>query len=281
MHPAPTGVTSSCPSGARIVGKGIAVALICGVVSWGERPGVQLGPAPVQPRGRCPAAPPSELTRPQIHVTLTTWMHNTDMGRRYRAEHREAQAAATRDLLLDTALRLLRHTRPVDLAYARIALEAGVSVRTLYRHFPKSDDLFLALSDRLMASVGVEPAAPLPDIATAMATVRRSFELLEADPALFRVFFAVPTRSRAGGAASMERLLAPYVAHLSADGQRAVAAVIDLMVSPYAWDVLHANWGADADLAYRAITAGIRAILELVLRDPRAFEQLSTLPEPP
>ena len=34
---------------------------------------------------------------------------------------------------------------------------------------------------------------------------------LEADPALYRVFFAVPTRSRTGGNEPTERLLAPYL----------------------------------------------------------------------
>jgi AcrR family transcriptional regulator len=201
------------------------------------------------------------------------------MGRRYRAELRDEQAAATRERLLEAAHRLLGHIRPVDLSYARIAEEAGVSVRTLYRHFPTSDDLFLALSDRLLERVGA--AAAPPDVATALEGVRHTFEMMQADPALFRVFFAVPTRSRTGGGAMVERLLAPYLTGLSADGRRAVCALIDLMVCPYAWDVLHANWGADADLAFRATAAGIRAVLELAARDPAAFDHVSPLPEVP
>lgn len=203
------------------------------------------------------------------------------MGRRYRADLRDEQAAATRERLLDAAHRLLGHVRPVDLSYAQIAEEAGVSVRTPYRYFPRSDDLFLALSDRLLARVGAESSTPPADVASAMAMVKRTFELLEDDPALFRVFFAVPTRSRTGGGDTVARLLAPYVAHLSEDGRRSVLALVDLLVSPYAWDVLHANWGANADLAFRAVSAGIRAILELAIRHPGTFDRVSPFPEPP
>lgn len=195
------------------------------------------------------------------------------MTRTYQSRLRDEQGVATRERILDAAHRLLGTTRPVDLAYADVASEAGVAVRTMYRHFPKSDDLFLALSDRLLSRVyGAGQTAP-HDVASGMAALRQQFEMMQADPALYRVYFAVPTRSRSGGAEGMEAILGDRLAGLSPEGRRAVCALIDLMGSPYAWDVLHANWGADAAQAYRAVSAGMRAVLELAALAPEVFDR--------
>lgn len=194
------------------------------------------------------------------------------MPRRYRSELRDDQAAATRERLLQAAHRLLGTTRPVDLAFSDVAAAAGVSVRTMYRHFPTSDDLFLALSDRLLAAVmGPDPRPPAT-MAEGAAMLRRQLALMEADPALYRVFFAVPTRSRSGGSSVFETIFGERLACLSPRARTLTYALLDLAASPYAWDVLHANWGADAEDAWRAVLVAMRAVLELVERDPRAFD---------
>lgn len=190
--------------------------------------------------------------------------------RRYRSPLREEHAAATRDRLLTSAHALLRTVRPVDLSYNQLAAEAEVSVRTVYRHFPTSDDLFRALSDRLLGQLlgpGVGPRDPL-DLRGGKALLARQFALMEADPALFRVFFAVPTRSRTGGNEPVERMFSPHVAHLGPRERAMVLAMIDLVASPYAWDVLHANWGLPAGDATQASLFAIRAVLDLALTSP-------------
>lgn len=203
------------------------------------------------------------------------------MTRVYRSRLREEQAAATRERILDAAHKLLGTTRPVDLAYADIAAESGVAVRTLYRHFPTPDDLFLALSDRLLGAIMGEGQTGPTDVTSGMRALRTQFAMLEADPALYRVFFAVPTRSRSGGSEGLEEILGDQLAGLSPAGRRAVCGLIDLMGSPYAWDVLHANWGADAGQAYRAVSAGFRAVMELVARSPEVFDLDEPLSEEP
>jgi AcrR family transcriptional regulator len=204
------------------------------------------------------------------------------MTRPYRSDLRDDQAAATRERILDAAHRLLGTTRPVDLAYADVAREANVSVRTLYRHFPAPEDLFLALSDRLLTEIlGAEKQMPT-DVPSALQVMRRQFELLERDPALYRVFFAVPTRSRHGGPGPLfEAIFGERLAAVPEAQRRQVWALLDLLGSPYAWDVLHANWGADGERAYRAAMFGMRAVLELAEREPALLDCPEPfLPEP-
>jgi AcrR family transcriptional regulator len=70
--------------------------------------------------------------------------------RAYRSAVREAQAEANRRRVVDAAYRLLKTTRPVDLSYADVAETAGVSVRTVYRNFPRADDLFAAVAQEVL-----------------------------------------------------------------------------------------------------------------------------------
>ncbi|MCK6528431.1 TetR/AcrR family transcriptional regulator [Myxococcota bacterium] len=197
------------------------------------------------------------------------------MARTYRSPLRESQALATRARILDTAWVLLRTTRAADLTFELLAAEAQVSVRTVYRHFPRADDLFLALSDRLFEKLGAEGDDPQhPTRYTredGEALIRRQFAAMQADPAVFRAFFAVPTRSRIRGPHPLEYMFASTLAPLPPEERRMALGLLDLLGSPYAWDVLHANWGNDADQSSRAALAGIRAILDMLARDPRAL----------
>ncbi len=60
----------------------------------------------------------------------------------YRSPLREAQAAATRDRILDAVATLFE--RGDDPTYGAIAAVAAVQERTVYRHFPSKDDLYRA-----------------------------------------------------------------------------------------------------------------------------------------
>lgn len=190
--------------------------------------------------------------------------------RAYRSDLREALAEDTRVRIVEAAYRLLKTTRPVDLSYADVAEAAGVSLRTVYRAFPTPDDLFVAVSDRLFETIGA-PDPVETDLDAMIALLRREFETLDADPALFRVIFAVPTRSRWNPRALYDRLFAPYLEALSERDRVAAYALIDLLSCPYAWDVMHHNWKVPADRAVRAILVALRALFDHLKRTPEAL----------
>ena len=67
------------------------------------------------------------------------------VGGTYHSPLRASQAAATRERIVAACVALMH--RGADLTYASVATEAGVQERTVYRHFPKKEDLEAALWD--------------------------------------------------------------------------------------------------------------------------------------
>lgn len=62
--------------------------------------------------------------------------------------------------------------------------------------------------------------------------------------------------------------MGPLLADLPEPRRSAVFAVVDLLSSPYAWDVFHHNWGLEPELTFRATLVATRAVIDAVVRDP-------------
>jgi len=107
---------------------------------------------------------------------------------------RERQADLVRTSALDAAIAALETRGVDDLSMADIAAAAGVSLRTLYRHFPDRAALLQAAGERLYASLGVPFAiASVQDIAPSF---REAARRLADRPTLVRAL----VRSNAGRA---------------------------------------------------------------------------------
>src|SRR5215218_1565947 len=65
--------------------------------------------------------------------------------RSYDNSHRAAQAGQTRTAILDALVRVIARG-VAELSMPAVAQEAGVSLRTVYRHFPTKRDLLSALA---------------------------------------------------------------------------------------------------------------------------------------
>lgn len=75
--------------------------------------------------------------------------------RSYHSPRREAQAARTREAIVDAARRLLRaEAGRTGATMEAIAAEAGVSVQTVYATFGSKAAILIALLDRLEADAG-------------------------------------------------------------------------------------------------------------------------------
>jgi AcrR family transcriptional regulator len=96
--------------------------------------------------------------------------------RTYNNAFREEQARQTREKILETAVALLREGSEDGLSVPGIAERSGISVATVYRHFPDRDALFDALQAWMGAKLG---RPPVPE------TIE---ELVDGAPALFRYY---------------------------------------------------------------------------------------------
>jgi AcrR family transcriptional regulator len=95
------------------------------------------------------------------------------MARSYVSPVRRAQAEQTRARILEAVATLTVRRPDGTWTFEDIAAEAGVSPRTVYRHFPHRQDLQTALYERMVAGIGATGAPPPDDLTTWQQTLRR------------------------------------------------------------------------------------------------------------
>src|SRR5689334_21346326 len=69
--------------------------------------------------------------------------------RQYHSPLREKQAAQTRELILEQAMKVLAASSGDEILLAEVARQAGISERTLYRYFATREELLEGLSQWL------------------------------------------------------------------------------------------------------------------------------------
>src|SRR5690606_8171005 len=116
---------------------------------------------------------------------------------------RQRQLAATRQAIVDAAFRMMREEPTTPFSHETVAERAGISARTVYRHFPTRADLTLALWERLRAESGTRWPRTEAGILPALRTL---YDQFEANAELTRA--SIPSAANPG-----------YPAHGSAEGR--------------------------------------------------------------
>ena len=80
-------------------------------------------------------------------------------SRPYRSVLRDRQASETRDRILDAVVHVMARG-VADLSIPAVAREAGVSVRTVYRHFANKRELLAELQPYFARSTGMDAIPP-------------------------------------------------------------------------------------------------------------------------
>ncbi len=97
----------------------------------------------------------------------------------YTSTLRDRQMAQTRELILDAVTTLLGDRRADEVTTRDIAAAAGVSERTVYRHFPDRTALLDGLSQRLPDLDGATPSFGAGDLDDLAPISRRLMEVLD------------------------------------------------------------------------------------------------------
>ena len=186
------------------------------------------------------------------------------VGGTYHSPLRASQAAATRERIVAACVALMH--RGADLTYASVATEAGVQERTVYRHFPKKEDLEAALSDWIVQRLTHADFAAR-DEEQLVAAMRESFAGFGADAPLIQATLHSPQ------GLDVRRLQQPIRrAMFQACVDSAVpgapppvrdraAAALQVLDSAASWDLLRSFWDIDAPEAADAIELGIHSLL--------------------
>jgi AcrR family transcriptional regulator len=191
---------------------------------------------------------------------------NSVNKRRYNSPLRQQQAAATRERIVAAGAKLVHGYRAWDwtnLTAPAVGERAGVSERTVQRHFSTERQLRDAVLQRMLAESGIAlQDLELDDFAT---ITERMFAYLSS-------FAIAPEPVRDPSFASMDQyrrdaLLNAVVRATPAwqDSDReTAAAVLDIFWNPPTYERLIAVWGFDSERAIRALSWLIRLTEEAI-----------------
>jgi len=182
----------------------------------------------------------------------------------YHSPLRASQAAATRERIVEACVALMR--RGDDLTYASVAAAAGVQERTVYRHFPKKEDLEVALWDWIIQRLTHADFAARDEeqLVTAM---RESFAGFGADAPLIQAMLHSPQgldvrrRQQPIRRAMFQACIDSAVPGMPPPARDRAAAVLQVLYSAVSWDLLRSFWDMDSAEAAEAIELGIRCFL--------------------
>jgi AcrR family transcriptional regulator len=188
----------------------------------------------------------------QIVAIMTGLRHHGGQmpTRTYTSPLRERQAQQTRDLILDTLTELLDTRRADEVSARDVARAAGVSERTVYRHFPDREALLVGLSDRLLHLAGRardgRPIETVDDLARGAVELMagldefhvaaRAEALLNADPRRY----SPATRENTE---QFRKMLASAFPDLDERERVRIAAVIRCLLSAQAWLRMREEFG--------------------------------------
>lgn len=188
--------------------------------------------------------------------------------RAYNSPRRQAQSAETRERII-TAARTLLHSSSIrdwhSLTIRAVAQEAGVSERTVYRHFADERGLRDAVMHRLEEDAGIDLGhLALEDVAD---VARRIFDHVSSYP--FRTRTPMdPTMTEATlrQREALHDALEPWTGTWPAPAAAAVAALLDVLWSVDSYERLALDWQVDHRLAIQTLTWAI-GLVEAAVRD--------------
>lgn len=175
-----------------------------------------------------------------------------------QARLRDRQAELVRAQILDALVTRLEYESPDQLSIDDLATEAGVSRRTLYRHFPNREVLLAAAEERLVARLGLPLEFDGPD--SIAPSFRDASRRLELNPGLTRALRQTsisrlrPPPLRVRRLQGLARALEPVTGELPpADAERALA-IMGYLCSANAWLSISDETGLPPDEVRAAIS---------------------------
>jgi len=178
---------------------------------------------------------------------------------------RERQKAGTRALILKTVERSLNDHSLGELSLATVAREAGITERTVYRHFATREQLLEATWDAVNAAIGVKLFP-----STAQELIDRPKTLFPAFARrgeVIRAMLASPQgrelrlRANKERQAAIRAVVKSVRPNLREPALTRLCAAVQALGSASGWATMVDYWGLDSVQAGRAASEAIAALL--------------------
>ncbi len=182
---------------------------------------------------------------------------------------REQQNALTRDRIMKALASLITDDGVHEFSIQEVADRAGVSHRTVYRHFPSRERLLEALAERVDEQLRERGGVSRPGSPDRLpAAVRDNYRLFEelAPEVEAGVVLAMGARIQPALRRRRSRWfaedLAGAVAQLDADTAGAVVALLRALGSSRTWFVLTREFGLDTAAAAEVTGWAVRRLID-------------------
>jgi AcrR family transcriptional regulator len=195
---------------------------------------------------------------------------------------REKQAAVVREAILDAVADQLEQLDPDDIALPRVAEEAGVSTRTLYRYFATREELFAAAGDHIVARLGLQTRIGRPEDISA--EFLRASATGAQHPQLVRSMLHTSLGRRARSGHRSRRVqglmaaLAEVTSHLDPDEAHRRSAAIAYLCSLAAWVTVSEETGLPAADAQRGVAWALETLVAALRAEHSASQHTARLP---
>ena len=183
-----------------------------------------------------------------------TRIANRSAARRYRSELRDEQAQATRERILDAAMRVMARGI-ASLSVPAVAREAGVSTPTVYRHFGTKRDLLTAVYPHAARQAGLDQLVPPRTIGELRDGVRAYFSRLDRMGADARAAMASPAADEVRHATMANRLpvwnqlAASVQPPLAAADRERLARILTVLITSASMRMWHDHIGVSVEQA--------------------------------
>ena len=190
----------------------------------------------------------------------------------YESPLREEQKEATRHRILDAAGKLMEERGLQQFSYAALAKEAGVTERTVYRHFPSKDTLLKGLWEWYAERTRFGAIARCEQ--DLLAQPLRVFPAFEENEELCRALWLSPEgrEFRLGNLeerkAGIRAAVAEATRGLPAREAKWFAAVVHLLVSGTALWTMKDYWGLSGEEAGKASAMALSMLLDSARKKP-------------
>lgn len=191
--------------------------------------------------------------------------------RSYDSPLRERQARETRTSILDALTSLLADRAVDEVTTKQLARAAGVSERTVYRHFPDRIALVEGLTERFAEATEPMPAVPerLEDLSRLVVELYRALEEHPVEAQAEALLNADPRRYSAATRRHTQQFRALAEAgfpELDVARRQSIAAVVRVLASPQAWLRIRAEFGVGGVESGPVVAWAIDALLHEVER---------------
>lgn len=166
--------------------------------------------------------------------------------RRYQMKARAAATAATRERILDAAIKMFWQHPLADMSLEEVARRAEVSLPTVIRHYGDREGLLAAAADRETERIRRQrDDAPSGDVRAAVHALFDHYEeqgdavlRLLAEEARSPALREIADRGRATHERWCERVLAPHLSALSGDERARRLAQFIALTDVFVWKIL-------------------------------------------